>query len=81
MSPVPHDTFKALWIAWLVFFCIVEFIAIKRDGYGDTFSEFVQWIVGAGEAEREWFRWVARVFVIGLLLWLIPHFLNRWKWF
>jgi hypothetical protein len=80
MAPVPHDTYKALWIIWLAFFCIVEFIAVKRAGTGDTFSEFVWWIIGSGEAEREWYRWAARAFVLGLLLWLVPHFFTKWKW-
>jgi len=77
---VPYPPFKFFWIAWLLAFAIVEFIAIKREAGGDTFSEFVWWIIGTGEDQREVWRWVARAFVLGLLLWLIPHFMTRWKW-
>ena len=77
---VPEPTFKILWLIWITFFCVVEFIAVRREGYGDTFSEFIWWIIGSGEEEREWYRWAARIFLAGLLAWLIPHFFTRWKW-
>lgn len=78
---VPPDFFKWFWIAWLLAFGIVEFIAIRNDTGHDTFSSFVWWILGSGDEEREWFRWLARVLVGILLLWLIPHFFTKWKWF
>jgi hypothetical protein len=76
----PEPTFKLLWIAWILFFCVVEFIAVRREGYGDTFSEFVWWIIGSGDDQRDVWRWTARIFLAGLIAWLIPHFFTRWKW-
>jgi hypothetical protein len=78
---VPPDFFKFFWILWLLSFAAVEFYAVRSGIGGGTFSEFVWWILGSGESEREWFRWVARGLVLILLLWLIPHFFTRWKWF
>jgi hypothetical protein len=77
---VPETSFKLAWIAWILAFCVIEFIAIRREGYGDTFSEFVWWIIGSGDDQRDAWRWAARIFLAGLMLWLIPHFFTRWKW-
>ena len=78
---MPVPPFKFFWIAWLLAFAIVEIIALRREGGGDTFSEFVWWIIGTGESERDTWQWVARVFVIGFMVWLVPHFATGWKWF
>lgn len=78
---VPPDFFKFFWIAWLLSFAAIEFYAIRAGIAGGTFSEFVWWIIGSGDGDREWFRWLARGLVLILLLWLIPHFFTKWKWF
>jgi len=78
---VPVTGFKLFWIAWLVAFGVVEFIAVRREGGGDTFSEFIWWIIGTGESDRDAVRWIARALILGVLLWLIPHFFTKWRWF
>lgn len=76
---VPETTFKWLWIAWLLMFGIIEFIAVRRELGGDTFSEFVWWIIGSGDDQRDVWRWAARIGLAGLFAWLIPHFFTRWN--
>lgn len=78
---MPDPTFKTIWTLWLVFFGVVEFIAVKREGYGDTFSEYVWWLLGSGDDERDMWRWIARGAVALLFAWLIPHFFTKWEWF
>ena len=78
---VPETPFKIAWIVWLLFFAVVEFIAVRREMPGDTFSEFVWWIIGTGDDQRDAVRWIARGVVLGVLLWLIPHFMTKWSWF
>lgn len=78
---MPDPTFKILWILWLIAFGVIEFIAIRRDGYGDTFSEFVWWIIGSGDGGRDAWRWAARIALGILIAWLIPHFFTKWRWF
>jgi hypothetical protein len=80
MSQVPPDLWKFVWIAWLLWFGIWEFIAVKFSVPRGTFSEFVWWIMGSGEADREWYRWLARGLVAVLLVWLVPHFFTKWNW-
>lgn len=77
---VPPDFYRLFWLAWLLAFCVIEFYALHNGVKGGTFSEWVWWILGSGESEREWYRWGARAFVLVLLFWLIPHFFTKWKW-
>ncbi len=78
---VPPDFPKMYWLAWLLMFGVLEFWAVHKGQTDHTFSYFVWWILGSGDAEREWFRWLARGLVAVLLLWLIPHFFTKWRWF
>lgn len=78
---VPETPFKLFWIAWILIFVVVEYVAIKRVGHGDTFSEFVWWVMGTGDNNRDALRWIARAVVLGGLVWLIPHFASGWTWF
>lgn len=78
---MPPDIFKWLWVGWLLAFGVIEFVAIRNGTPNDTFSEFAWWLLGSGNADREWFRWLARGLVGVLLLWLIPHFFTKWSWF
>ena len=77
----PEPAFKIFWIAWIVAFGVVEFIAVKRVGQGDTLSEFIWWLIGTNSEDRDMWRWAARALILGTLLWLIPHFMTGWKWF
>ena len=78
---VPPDFPKVYWLAWLLMFGLLEGWAVYTGRGDHTFSYFVWWILGSGDGEREWFRWVARGGVLVLLLWLIPHFFTKWRWF
>lgn len=77
---VPPDFFKFFWLGWIFAFAIIEWYAVHNGIRGGTFSEFVWWIIGSGKADREWYRWLARGLLLALMLWLIPHFYTRWKW-
>lgn len=80
---VPPDIPKLYWLIWfIVGFGAMETYAIVTDQLNWTFSYTVQWLVGAGDSDtREWYRWLARIVLIVLLLWLVPHWLNKWRWF
>jgi len=74
---------RHVWLPWalymiggLVWFLVAEFWAIfDRRTSGDTLSEVIWalhvppviWFVGAG-------------LIIGLIAWLVPHFLSGGKW-
>jgi len=77
---VPPDFYRLFWLGWLLAFAVIESYAIWKNVPGGTFSEWVWWILGSGDADREWYRNVFRVVVAGFLVWLIPHFFTRWKW-
>lgn len=78
---VPPDFPKMYWLAWLALFAVFEFYAVYTKQTDHTFSYFMWWILGSGDADREWFRWLARGVVLAILLWVIPHFFTKWKWF
>lgn len=78
---VPVTGFKLFWIGWIVAFGVAEFIAIKREGRGDTLSEFIWWLIDVDNHPDDIFRWIARILILGTLLWLIPHFMTQWRWF
>lgn len=81
MSFQPPDLPRIYWLVWILMFGVLEFWAIHTKQTDHTFSYFVWWILGSHDgADREWFRWLARGLVVGLLLWLIPHFATKWKW-
>lgn len=70
------------WLTWLaVGFGAVEAWALISGNYDWTLSAVVQWGLGAGEENREWYNWIGRIGFVGLVAWLVPHWLNRWKWF
>lgn len=77
---VPPDLPKLYWLVWLLMFGAFEFWAVHTGKTDHTFSYWVWWILGSGEEERNALRWIARGGVIVLLLWLVPHLLNRWRW-
>lgn len=77
---VPPDFWKIYWIAWLVVgFGVFEFVAVSQGIRGATFSEFVWWIIGSGDSEREWYRWAARGLLVLFFIWIVPHFFTRWN--
>ncbi len=72
--------FKIFWIVWLAMFAVGEFIAVRNDKGGDTFSEFIWWLIDINKHPDDIARWIARAVVLCVLLWLIPHFMTKWRW-
>lgn len=74
----PHDTFRVLWIVWILYFVVVEWYGIANNIPGSTLTEFIRWLIGTHQSTdtRDWDRWAARIFFIGLLIWFVPHFLT-----
>jgi hypothetical protein len=78
------NIWRWLWVGWLGFFLTLETIALVRLAPGDTFSEFVWWLIGTrpGEPVGHWSaRHVLGAFLVfGLLFWLMGHFiLGIWR--
>ena len=61
------------WIAWILMFGVIEFAAIQDRRSGDTLTEHVRAAIGTA-GPRQWINWVARIGLVGLFGWLIPHF-------
>ncbi len=72
--------FTVAWIFWIVFFMVVEGIAVFNNIPGDTLSEHVWKLIGTNADRSDW-TWVWRIGLAGLLIWMIPHFMTGWKWF
>lgn len=62
------------WIAWLVYFCVVEGIAIVDKKDGDTLSEYV-WAWFSIKGKGKHWRW-RRIALLGFMAWLLVHFLT-----
>lgn len=62
------------WIAWIVYFCILEFLAIKNRKKGDTLSEHVWVWFGVRDKPNLW-AWIRRVILILFMVWLSLHFI------
>ena len=72
-----------LWLGWLVYFLIVEGIALYRSTPGDTLSEHVWVWFGTqrrkpGDPYRPRTGWtqLRRVLLLAFLAWLSVHFLT-----
>jgi hypothetical protein len=68
--------YRWLWVAWIVAFLVLEFIAIGRRRYQDTLSEFV-WQVCKVTPGNTFWQWTAlHIFLAGFLIWLDFHLLG-----
>lgn len=81
MSSVPPDFPKLFWLGWFLAFVLFEAWAVYSGKTDHTLSYTVWWLAGTGSDDREWFRWLFRVIIVCGALWLIPHFMTKWKWF
>lgn len=64
-----------LWIGWLLYFVIVEAVALRNSRRGDTLSEHVWMWFGVRKEQTGWSRF-RRVVLIGFMVWLSLHFIT-----
>ena len=79
---MPDWVFTLLWVGIIVYFVIVEGVALVRKKRGDTLSEHVwDWFCLKGEKDGK-SAWciVRRVLFFGFCIWLTVHFLSGGAW-
>lgn len=65
--------YRWLWVAWVGAFLVLEFTAIIRRQYKNTFSDFVWWLADITPGRTSW-NWTAvHLFIAVFLLWLFLH--------
>jgi len=63
------------WIAWILGFLGLEYMALRNKKPGDTLSEHVWKVIGTKhQGTKTALMWTARVGLGILVAWLIPHF-------
>ncbi len=60
-------TYSWLWLAWIIMFCVVEFLAITNGVPGDTLSEQVWKLIGTDQDSRSIVSWLWRAGLLVLL--------------
>lgn len=73
------DAYSGLWIGWLLYFAIVEGVALKRTPeHRGTFSVKVWQFFAAKDLPTDARRWVhtRRVVLLGTVAWLFAHFVS-----
>ena len=79
---MPDWVFGVLWLGIILYFVVVETIALVRKKRGDTLSEHVwDWfcLKGKKDGKSAWCI-VRRVLFFGFWLWLTVHFLSGGAW-
>lgn len=79
---MPDWVFTLLWVGIVIYFVIVEGVALVRKKRGDTLSEHVwDWFCLKGEKDGK-SAWciVRRVLFFGFWIWLTVHFLSGGAW-
>lgn len=67
------SAFTAAWVVWILFFVVVEGVALKRRNKNDTFSEFWWAIFRVRKATPKPVRAGLLVLQLGFAAWLVPH--------
>jgi hypothetical protein len=72
------------WFVWILYFAVLEGVALFRSKPGDTLSEHVWVWFGTQKADLSrpvtgWTR-IRRVILGGFMLWLSIHFLTGGIW-
>ena len=70
--------FSWAWLVWVVFFLLVEGIAIVRKGRGDTFSEHWWKVFRTGQKVPTWIKILLAVVQLGAGIWLTGHLTFGW---
>lgn len=65
--------FTAAWAFWVLFFLVVEGVAIFRKAPGDTFSEHWWSVFHTRSKVPAWVRVALAVVQIGAGVWLVGH--------
>ena len=79
---MPDWVFGVLWLGIILYFVVVETIALVRKKRGDTLSEHVwDWfcLKGKKDGKSAWCI-IRRVLFFGFWLWLTVHFLSGGAW-
>lgn len=75
-----HAVFTWLWVGWLVYFGVVEALAIARSyngQKGDTLSEHVWlWFGTSKDTHANTWAYVRRFVLIAFIAWLSVHFIG-----
>ena len=66
------DKFAIAWTLWIIAFVVIEAVAVFDGKAGGTLSEGI-WVFLSGGPARY-------LLLIGLLSWLVIHFLGRGKY-
>lgn len=72
------SNYTIAWVLWILSFGVIEYLAIRRGGSGDTLSEHVWRLLRTGVQDRRPQVIACRVLFIVLSGWVFPHFL--WGW-
>jgi len=79
---MPDWVFTVLWVGIILYFVIVEGIALVRKRRGDTLSEHVwDWFCLRGKKEgKSGWCIVRRILFFAFWIWLTVHFLSGGAW-
>lgn len=66
------------WILWIVWFAVLETLALQRKRFGDTLSEHVwRWFFVLDDRST-WRTWLGRALLIVGGVWLTGHLAFGW---
>ena len=71
-----------LWLVWLLFFAVVEGMALFNSKPGDTLSEHVwawfgtEWKKGQSPRKRSGWTQLRRFALLAFMVWLTVHFIT-----
>lgn len=75
---LPRSPFTWAWIVWVLFFVVVEGIALFRPALGDTFSEHWWKVFYVRRAAPLWLRVLLTVVQLTFGVWLVGHLAFGW---
>ena len=70
--------FTVAWAVWILFFLVVEGVALARRGKNDTFSEHWWRLFRVRERTPVWLRLVLTAVQLAFGTWLVGHLAFGW---
>jgi len=67
------SAFTAAWVFWIVFFLVVEGVALARKRKGDTFSEHWWYLFRVRSRVPRWVKVLLTVLQLAFGAWLVGH--------